>query len=226
MVKCERTYPAPASLAKRVSYNSPDVIKCLKEIFHGKCYICEMQDLQDGIVEHLMPHKDKDMELKFGWDNLFWSCNHCNSLKNRAEYEGNIIDCCKTDPERYVKNIYDPYSSAVSVRAKDSQQSSRMTAQLIEESFNRDNTGIRTNAMGQRMMALREEWYRFQKILKNIGKIIVLIIKTKLPPVSAGRQHLRHSKESIYATIIVSIRICKNLCHCNQLSKGHHHGRT
>lgn len=170
MVKCERTYPAPASLAKRVSYNSPDVIKCLKEIFHGKCYICEMQDLQDGIVEHLMPHKDKDMELKFGWDNLFWSCNHCNSLKNRAEYEGNIIDCCKTDPERYVKNIYDPYSSTVSVRAKDSQQSSRMTAQLIEESFNRDNTGIRTNAMGQRMMDLREEWYRFQKILKEYRK--------------------------------------------------------
>lgn len=54
MVKCERTLPAPSCLAteaekgKNGKYNSGDVIEALKQVFHGKCYICEMQDLQDG----------------------------------------------------------------------------------------------------------------------------------------------------------------------------------
>ena len=85
MVKIERTYPAPASLAieaQKVSgkYDKPDVVKQLFKDAHGKCYICEMKDLQDPVVEHLMPHKDgKYPERKFDWDNLFWACGHCNS---------------------------------------------------------------------------------------------------------------------------------------------------
>ena len=72
MVKCERTFPAPPSLAKRKSYNDSDTIQQLKEIFNGKCYICELQNLQDGIPEHLIPHKENE-DLKFDWENLFWA---------------------------------------------------------------------------------------------------------------------------------------------------------
>lgn len=74
MIKCERTYPAPESLAKRQAYNEADVISRLKEIFNDKCYICGLKGLQDGVVEHLVSHKGND-DLKYDWDNLFWSCH-------------------------------------------------------------------------------------------------------------------------------------------------------
>lgn len=50
MVKVERSFPAPASLAVEAqkvkgSYSMPDVVKQLKEDFHNKCYICELSEL-------------------------------------------------------------------------------------------------------------------------------------------------------------------------------------
>ena len=75
MVKCERTFPAPPSLAKRKSYNDSDTIQQLKEIFNGKCYICELQNLQDGIPEHLIPHKENEDLRKSGTNSLRFSMN-------------------------------------------------------------------------------------------------------------------------------------------------------
>ena len=77
MIKIQRTFPAPASLAieaKKASgkYDKPDVVKQLREDAHDKCYICEMKGLQDPVVEHLLPHKDgKYPDRKFDWNNLF-----------------------------------------------------------------------------------------------------------------------------------------------------------
>ena len=106
MVKVERSYPAPESLAREASrkngsYNKTDVILRLKADFHDKCYICEIKGLQDPQVEHLLPHKNgKHLERKFDWDNLFWSCGHCNGVKNCGKYDEGIIDCCHLDPEK------------------------------------------------------------------------------------------------------------------------------
>lgn len=63
MVKIVRSFPAPVSLqeeAKKMggSYEKDDVVEQLKKDFHNKCYICEMDKLQDPQVEHLLPHKD------------------------------------------------------------------------------------------------------------------------------------------------------------------------
>ena len=77
MVKVERSFPAPDSLEEEVKkltgrYDKPDVIERLKRDFHNKCYICEMKELQDPNVEHLLPHKNgKYPERKFDWENLF-----------------------------------------------------------------------------------------------------------------------------------------------------------
>lgn len=74
MVKVERSFPAPASLALESqkangSYSMPDVVKQLKEDFHNKCYICELNELQDAQVEHLLPHLDgKYPKRKFDWN--------------------------------------------------------------------------------------------------------------------------------------------------------------
>lgn len=52
MIKINRSYPAPVSLAcesQKVAgnYSKTDVIERLKNDFHDKCYICEMKELQD-----------------------------------------------------------------------------------------------------------------------------------------------------------------------------------
>jgi len=65
------------------SYEKEDVVAQLKKDFHNKCYICEIDKLQDPQVEHLRPHKNgKYKDKKFDWNNLFWSCGHCNNVKN------------------------------------------------------------------------------------------------------------------------------------------------
>ena len=75
MVKIKRSFPAPESLAeeaKKVNgkYDKEDVIERLKKDFHNKCYICEIKELQDPNVEHLLPHKNgKYMERKFDYIN-------------------------------------------------------------------------------------------------------------------------------------------------------------
>ena len=38
-------------------------------------------------------------EISFDWNKLFWSCGHCNGIKNQRKYDEHIIGCCKVDPE-------------------------------------------------------------------------------------------------------------------------------
>lgn len=80
--------------ASKKTYNTPEVNAALAEMFHGKCYICENKESVSFQIEHLRPHKG-DADLKYDWKNLFWSCTHCNNLKN-AKYEP-ILDCSQID---------------------------------------------------------------------------------------------------------------------------------
>lgn len=147
MVKIERTKIPPASLSEQKqkpngSYKEPDVINQLFADFHEKCYICEQGELQSIEVEHLLPHHNgKDLERKFDWNNLFLSCSHCNSVKNRQEYERNIIDCCVVDPERMIhQKLMD---GKVSVTAIADTLEAENTAALIEDCFELRNRAIR-----------------------------------------------------------------------------------
>lgn len=68
MVKIERSLLAPPSLAidaKKAngSCTQQDVIDQLKHDFHDKCYICELSNLSDPNVEHLLPHTRMDIIL-------------------------------------------------------------------------------------------------------------------------------------------------------------------
>ncbi len=159
MVKVERSFPAPDSLIAEAgkingSYNMPDVVKRLKEDFHDKCYICEIKGLQDPQVEHLLPHKNGLFkERKFDWNNLFWCCGHCNQVKNQEIYDVGIIDCCKEDPEKLL--LFSLCGDDIVVEPVNCDDAkSRLTAQLIYETFNKKNTGIREAACENRLQSL------------------------------------------------------------------------
>ena len=176
MVKVERSFPAPESLAEESKkltgkYDKQDVIDRLKKDFHNKCYICEMKELQDPNVEHLLPHKNgKYPERKFDWENLFWSCGHCNSIKNNSKYDAGIIDCCKQEPEEYLDFRVENDNVVIDVKDLNDDMQNR-TALLITETFSLKNTGMRTYSSDERLKLLQKEMNVLYKQLEKIHKV-------------------------------------------------------
>ena len=127
-----------------------------------------MKDLQDPQIEHLLPHMNgRFPERKFDWNNLFWSCSHCNSVKNQRKYDSGIIDCCKVDPEDRIS--FKLENTRIDVSAKDLQDESAMlTAQLIMEVFNLKNTGMRVYKSEIRFQELNLEMNKLYDTLEEM----------------------------------------------------------
>ena len=173
MVKVERSFPAPESLAIEAqkasgSYEKEDVVERLKKDFHNKCYICEIDKLQDPQVEHLLPHKNgKYPERKFDWNNLFWACGHCNGVKNQNKYNVGIIDCCKTDPEELICFRLEDGDIQIIVKDKDDAQAI-LTAELITEVFNKKNTAMRVYKSDLRVRELNQEMNKLYDAIEEL----------------------------------------------------------
>lgn len=184
MVKIERSFPAPASLEIEArkksggSYSEPDVVRQLKEDFHNKCYICEIKDLQDPEIEHLLPHKNgKYAERMFDWNNLFWACGHCNKVKNQAKYDEGIIDCCRQDPEELISFRLQGANVLVEAKNQDDARAV-LTAALVQEVFHLRNTAMRDYKRTMRFQKLNREmnilYDNLEEIKKNPESKIVM----------------------------------------------------
>lgn len=157
MVKTERTPIPPASLAIEKAkasgkYNLDDVVTQLHTDFHGKCYLCEQDELQSVEVEHLIPHHG-DVDLKFDWNNLFYSCSHCNSVKNRRQYERDILDCCVNDPETMIHQTLN--GDRVEVAPLNQTVAAQNTAALVQDCFELRNHKIRSIESQNKVRALK-----------------------------------------------------------------------
>lgn len=73
-------------------YSHPLVVQQLKKDFFSKCYICEQANFGNVNVEHFVPHEGKSEELLITWENLYYSCSHCNGIKGSRHKE--LLDCC------------------------------------------------------------------------------------------------------------------------------------
>lgn len=162
MIKVDRRKEAPKSLAvekmkKQGIYNGVDVVKALIEDFDNKCYICGLKGLQEIEVEHRIPHHG-DIDKKFDWNNLFLSCPHCNSVKNKRKYDRGIIDCCVSDPEERLRfYVLGDDIEVIAVHVNDLE--AQLTATLMKEVFTQKNTGIRTITCK----------YRYDELLKQMN---------------------------------------------------------
>lgn len=175
MVKVERSQPAPESLAIEAqktngSYNKEDVVKRLFEDFKNKCYICGIRPVEDPVIEHRLPHMSgRYKDRKFDWNNLFWSCPHCNSVKNNHDYDEGIIDCCVRDPEPLLQ--YSLVQDSVIVSTKDPTDAEAVrTAALIDQVFNLRNTQMRVIKSEVRVKRLLEEMNAFFSVIKKYEK--------------------------------------------------------
>lgn len=176
MIKIERRHTDKAQAAieslqkareKNSTYNTPEVNRALKEIFHGKCYICENKECTSFQIEHLIPHRG-DTELKYDWNNLFWACSHCNNTK-LGKYDP-VIDCTKENVEELIAFRKEGYFGTeerlvfdlLAVGRKDVQNTKR----LLEEVYYGTTPQKKMEAKILRK-TLREELSKFKEYVRE-----------------------------------------------------------
>ena len=141
MIKINKS-PEPAELAAERSkasgtYRHEAIVSVIKKDFYNRCYLCEDRP-QSINIEHLKPHRN-DLGLLFSWENLFWSCGHCNNIK-LAKYD-DIIDCVSQDDvEDVLIYKFDPFPTEdvcieIASKYKDSVQAMQ-TKNLLLDIFN------------------------------------------------------------------------------------------
>jgi len=165
----EKSQPAPNCLATEKSKVSGDykcgcVLDRTKNDFHNKCYICEDANPHAINIEHFRPHKG-NIDLKFAWENLFWSCAHCNNIK--LDRFDNILDCTrKVDAiESKIEYIFKPFPfEKVTVNPLNPDVATKSTAELIENVFN-GTTKLKTIESANLRNKLLEEIQNFQSCL-------------------------------------------------------------
>jgi len=139
MVRIKRSYPEPDVLKDEREkdngdYRKAEILEKLRGDFFDKCYICESKELTSINVEHLASHRG-DKTLKFSWDNLFWSCSHCNNIK--LENFDNILDCTKEDVEKFVWLRMDMFPKAsIQLRALGNSPKINKTIELLDKVYN------------------------------------------------------------------------------------------
>jgi hypothetical protein len=58
MFNVTRPFPTPNC---STDYRSKDVVMALREMFHGKCYLCE-DKVSAPVVEHFIPHENDSVK--------------------------------------------------------------------------------------------------------------------------------------------------------------------
>ncbi|MEG2101252.1 MAG: HNH endonuclease [Flavobacterium sp.] len=174
MVYFEKSQPAPACLEVQKAmangdYKCEDVLARIKVDFQNKCYICEYKEPETVNVEHFVSHKG-DKDLKFDWDNLFWSCSHCNNTK-LAMYD-DILNCTDSthEVESKLKYIFKPFPfENVVIEELDDSPETLKTRDLLMDVYN-GTTKLKTIESANLRNKLLEEVMDFQKWLCDYFK--------------------------------------------------------
>ena len=143
MVKITKSpLPIGALIKTESDYRSGDIFEILANDCHNKCYICEDKPASIN-VEHLVSHRNEPT-LKYGWDNLFISCAHCNNIKG-TRYDG-IINPSTCDPEDFIGlsvKISDDFIESVCIDTFNQGSSTLETAILLGYVYNGGSTDIK-----------------------------------------------------------------------------------
>lgn len=192
MFNVTRTYPAPDSIS-RGQYNKADVLQKLKPMFFEKCYLCERDDIQDVEVEHFIPHQS-DVALKYNWDNLYYSCSRCNSIKSSTHI--NLLDCTDSnlDVGKMIRCLIPSVPDGkvtVEATSKIPCDKTNNTVALLDECYNLDNTALRGIS---RETLMEQMWEHFTELL---------IARQTLRKKSSGKTAKENAEETIEAMLKV-----------------------
>lgn len=173
MVNFHKRSQAPLSLAARKSYREPDTIDALKEDFMNKCYICGCKAPTSINAEHFDEH-GKNPAKMYDWNNLFYVCGHCNTVKNQTFPKGksNLLNC--TDKKQRVdfwieyRLNYDPnlkkdvdihQNMLIPVTSYGTQI--KNTVKLLNNVFNGSGTAVKNTEASNLVTSLQTEVNNF-----------------------------------------------------------------
>ena len=126
-------------------YNTQEVVKVLEKMFFGKCYLCEQDELSDPEIEHFVAHEG-DKTKKYDWNNLYYSCSRCNSIKSNRH--NNLIDCCDVSVDVFRRfRCLMPQTPDGPVTIEPMEESNcvftQNTVTLLDRCYNENNTPLR-----------------------------------------------------------------------------------
>lgn len=166
----EKAKRAIASLQKAkengTSYNMPEVNEALYEMFRGKCYICENKNATSNQIEHLQSHRG-NVDLKYDWNNLFWSCAHCNNIKSDT-FEP-ILDCTKEEIDNVIafrKEGYFGTDEKLVFEPLDSRPETLNTVELLNTVYYGTTAQKKIEARVLRKN-VREELSKFKRMVRD-----------------------------------------------------------
>jgi hypothetical protein len=131
--------------------------------------ICENKAPVSINVEHFKPHLNKK-DLKFDWDNLFWSCAHCNNTK-LAKFDG-ILNCTDSndDVENKLKYSFNPFPfEKIKIIVNGSDNKTLQTQELLHAVFN-GTTTLKEIESANIRNELLDQIQHFQKYLTQYFK--------------------------------------------------------
>ncbi|EAP93722.1 hypothetical protein V12B01_21741 [Vibrio splendidus 12B01] len=182
----------PSCLSSGSSYNQPDVVVALKDVFHKKCYLCERDEIHDVEIEHFVPQAAGGDRMD--WNNLFYSCSRCNGIKSNGHL--NLLNC--TDPsinvcrEIRLKAFPTPDSDVlVEPQSDNPSEETLNTVELLKLCYNNSSTALR----GVSREALMEQIFDGMCTFINARRLL------KKP--STGRSNRQDALETIEAMLDV-----------------------
>lgn len=192
MFNVNRPNNAPSCLSSGSSYNQPDVVTALKNVFHNKCYLCERDEIHDVEIEHFVPQSAGGDRMD--WNNLFYSCSRCNGIKSNGHL--NLLNC--TDPninvcrEIRLKAFPTPDSDVlVEPQSVTPSAETLNTVELLKLCYNNSSTALR----GVSREALMEQIFDGMCTFINARRLL------KKP--STGRSNRQDALETIEAMLDV-----------------------
>ena len=151
----------PGDISCDADYRKGVVYETLKRDCHEKCYICEDGTLTSIQVEHM----DTNRELRHEWENLMFSCGHCNGIKNA--YYVPIINCCREDPEDIFVFQTEAFPwSEPSIKRKDP-TSSNIAYENTEKLLNHVYNGTPSAIRNDECESLRDRLFDELRALQN-----------------------------------------------------------
>ena len=114
-------------------------------------------------IEHLIPHRG-DVELKYDWNNLFWSCAHCNNDK----YDP-ILDCSQVDVDHKIafrKRGYFGIDEELEFVALENSIEIENTIQLLHDVYYGSTPQKRLEATNIRR-SLRQNLSKFKELIRE-----------------------------------------------------------
>ena len=168
------------------NYKCKEVQSKLKEDFVNKCYLCEQKGNTDFQIEHFKPHQNKNIDLKFDWNNLFLACSYCNGKKGdryNTNDENQILDCTNSnhDVENWIKYEKPNYpKSDFKIIALKDEKIINNTVKLLNEIYNGNKrTEEKTENLNdlianelRKLQKLIKKHFKKQDVIKKIKRIL------------------------------------------------------